>query len=94
MEPSEYEYLCEQGDRDWWQDGMRACTLAALPPRAPGLARPSTSAPAAAMSCATSSGSGCAARGVEMNAYAVQYAARVGADVEQGRLQEHLAPEQ
>jgi 2-polyprenyl-3-methyl-5-hydroxy-6-metoxy-1,4-benzoquinol methylase len=90
MEPSEYEFLCEQGDRDWWQVGMRASTLALVPPL-PG-------------ATALDLGAGCGyvvrdlgarglrARGVELNEYAAAFAGRLGAVVEHGRLQDHLGP--
>jgi SAM-dependent methyltransferase len=31
LDTSEHRYLFERGDSDWWQVGMRACTLAVVP---------------------------------------------------------------
>lgn len=86
MDASEHRFLYEQGGRDWWQVGMRACTLAALPPGARG-------------GRSLDLGAGCGwfvrdlgpgARGVEMSADAVAFARELGADVKQGRIQDAL----
>lgn len=86
MDPSEHRFLFEQGARDWWQVGMRACTLAVLPPEARS-------------GRALDLGSGCGwfvrelgpgARGVELSDEAVAFAGELGARVEQGRIQDVL----
>jgi SAM-dependent methyltransferase len=75
LDDSEHRYLYERGDSDWWQVGMRACTLAVLP----RLAGP-----------ALDLGSGCGyvvrdlvargldARGVDLSPIAVEYARELG----------------
>ena len=89
MDDSEHRYLYEHGDSDWWQAGMRACTLALLPPIS---------------GRALDLGSGCGfvvrdlvargldAHGVELSPIAVAYAHELGLGdrVTQGRLGDAL----
>jgi len=89
VDPSEHRFLFEQGARDWWQVGMRACTLAVLPA-------------AARSGRALDLGAGCGwfvrelgpgAHGVELSEDAVAFAAEAGADVEHGRIEDVLPAE-
>jgi SAM-dependent methyltransferase len=89
LDDSEHRYLYEHGDTDWWQVGMRACTLALVPPldgRALDL------------------GSGCGyvvrdlvargldAHGVDLSPIAVDFARQLGLGgrVTQGRIDDAL----
>jgi SAM-dependent methyltransferase len=92
VELGEHEFLVHHGDRDWWQVGMRACTLAMVPREAAG-------------GRALDLGSGCGwfvrdlrrvgldATGVEMSEYAVAHAELTGQTgrIALGRLQDALA---
>jgi SAM-dependent methyltransferase len=76
LDDSEHRYLYEHGDDDWWQAGMRACTLALVPPGTAGRS--------------LDLGSGCGyvvrdllargldARGVDISPIAVGFAERLG----------------
>ena len=91
MELGEHEFLCSHGDDDWWQVGMRACTLAMLPDGLEG-------------SRALDLGAGCGyvvrdlrrrgidAEGVELSPYAVERSADIGMEshLRVGRLQDAL----
>src|SRR4051794_34982148 len=91
MELGEYEYHCREGDRDWWQVGMRACTLAAVPAPARGPALDLGAGCGYFVRDLTAAGMD--ARGVELSEYAVACAERIGAAgrVQQGRLEDHLS---
>jgi SAM-dependent methyltransferase len=89
VDVSEHRYLFEHGDDDWWQVGMRACTLALVPPLS---------------GRALDLGSGCGyfvrdllargldASGVELSPVAVANASRLGlaGRITEGRIDDAL----
>jgi len=91
MENPEYQFHFAEGNRDWWQVGMRACTRSVLPVQMDEFS---------AIDCGAGAGyfvrelidAGAQARGVELNAEAVAWSERLGNAqwLSQGRFQDYL----
>jgi SAM-dependent methyltransferase len=91
MDRGEHAFHAEQGDRDWWQVGIRACTLAVLPRDLSGMRSLDLGAgPGYFVRELVARGAD--ARGVELDSFAVEQAPRLGVGdrIVEGRLQEAL----